>query len=396
MVLMIGPPLRENIITKSERIFERMQRPEESLIGQHVHHAFAPPDEARKKGWTDLDLEDDQIQSASLELKTGTSLWEVNHVFSSKQGYFTNDLKKYGKEIKLQDETILQKGKIYVIESFERIGLPENIKVSADAKSTTGRTGCLCQLLSEEGRYSSLPNGYGSLFNTKQHVYSFIEPHAFNIILKPLQTRFLQLRFRIEGTGYLNLEELKNSYGKEKGVNWYINNKKIPLEETLDENALKMTLSTKRFYKQKKTKIPLDLTQKEKYNQNDFFEEIQGNGEALMEPNTFYLFGTREYIEMGPYAGHLTRTDTFMESSLFSHFAGLFDPWFKGGITLEMWSPKPILLREGDYIGKVYIEESLGQVSEKAGYQGAYKNQDAPKLPKIFKSKELKENKKEG
>ena len=385
MVLKIGSELEEKFAAEID-LGSLLFPHREALIPAlgTVHHAFPSHFDAIDKKWTEPELNPDQIQPASIELRAGDKIWQVDYLFSSKQGNFEEDLSKYGKEINLdKPEVILKKGKIYVLRSYERLSLPRNIEASADAKSTTGRAGCLCQLLSK-GSYSNLPKGYGQLYG--EHVYSFIEPHAFNLILSPLQTRFFQLRFRINGTGYINTEKLKEVYGKERGINWFVNDKKMPLEDVIDENALKMTLSTKRVYKQKNTKIPLDLTQKEKYNSEDFFEEIKGNGEIMMKPNKLYLFGTKESIEMGPYAGHLTRTDKFIESSLFSHFAGLFDPWFKGGITLEMWSPKPTLLRDGDYIGKVYFEESTGFIPESIGYRGSYKNQDAPKLPKIFKN----------
>jgi len=395
MVLNVGSELKEKFakgidaFTSSLSISNYKPIPDFNrplIQNPSVHHAFPSHFDAIDKKWVEPELNPDQIQPASIELKAGDKIWQVDYLFSSKQGNFEEDLSKYGKEIEInpdKPEVVLKKGKIYVLRSYERLSLPRNIEASADAKSTTGRVGCLCQLLSK-GSYSNLPKGYGQVY--PEHVYSFIEPHAFNLILNPLKTRFFQLRFRINGTGYINTEKLKEVYGKERGINWFVNDKKMPLEDVIDENALKMTLSTKRIYKQKNTKIPLDLTKKEEYNPKDFFEEIKGNGEIMMKPNKLYLFGTKESIEMGPYAGHLTRTDKFIESSLFSHFAGLFDPWFKGGITLEMWSPKPTLLRDGDYIGKVYFEESEGLILPSSGYHGSYKNQDAPKLPKIFKN----------
>jgi dCTP deaminase len=109
-----------------------------------------------------------------------------------------------------------------------------------------------------------------------------------------------------------------------------------------------------------------------------------------MDANRFYLFGTRETVYMKDVCGRIEREDQEAGVGLFHHFAGFFDPYWGGGITLEMLTTmyKNRILTHGQSVGRVYFEDLsspvMRQYGEKAGSH--YKDQQAPRLAKFFKN----------
>ena len=79
-------------------------------------------------------------------------------------------------------------------------------------------------------------------------------------------------------------EEIEEAWKKEEAA-FFINQQKPLLKKVLRPGGLEMTFSTERAYKAKKTRRVIDLTKRNYYDPNDFFEEIEGNNIILLEPN---------------------------------------------------------------------------------------------------------------
>ena len=361
-----------------------------SLLGEE--HAFSPSSQFKRYDGlviTPAPLPD-QIQPASLELRVGNEYWETDKLFT---GFDREFLDKHSimhqDNLKDGDNILCRPSYIYVVKSYEKIKLPSNIEGITDTKSTVGRVGCMS--LATDKRFSHLRRGFSSNCGYPENVYFTVEPLAFPIILNVGKTKLFQIRLRDSGTSYIDKEELKKIYGTKKGVSLFYDSKKIPLnEDILSDNELNLTLDTKRvFFHKKYAAKPLDLTLQEHYNPEEFFDVIEDHNEIIMEPQTLYLFGTKERVKFGnQYCGFILRDDPYLGIGIRTHLAGFVDPGFNARLTLEYWSERRRVVKDGQYAGKMLIEKVEPEVdilygSEKLG--SSYQNQDAPTLAKIFK-----------
>jgi dCTP deaminase len=327
----------------------------------------------------DPEPEPDQIQPASIELRVGNELYVLNAGFTR---FSLLALHRYATDkINIPEKGyVCNPGYIYVVKSHEKVRLPEQYEGETDAKSTTGRVGCMCHAFSE--KFGVLEPGIPT--REPDHFYFVVEPFAFPITLIPQKTRLFQMRLRERDSSHLNRDQVKAHYGSDL-INVYQENKQIRLEKILEQDSLRLTLSTEKVYAHKRgASKPLDLTKRDFYKPEDYFEEIEGNEELFMEKDRLYLLGTKERVKLGNLCGRLSREATGLGVGLLSHFAGFFDPGFDGEITLEFWSFRPWRIQDGQYCGKVELEELCGEIENP--YKGTYQGQKAPRLPKIFKA----------
>lgn len=325
--------------------------------------------------------EDDQVQSSSIELKVGNELYVLNAGFTSFN--LLSLLRHCIHKVKIPEEGyVCNPGLVYVVKSHEKVRLPDHYEGETDAKSTTGRVGCMCHAFSERFGIleSTIPRG------EPDHFYFVVEPFAFPILLLPGKTRLFQMRLREKDSSHLNINQLKAYYGSE-WIGLYKEDKLINLERILEQDSLRMTLSTQKVYAHKReASKPLDLTKRGFYDPEEYFEEIKGNDDLFMEKDRLYLLGTNERVKLGNLCGRLSREATGLGVGLLSHFAGFFDPGFNGEVTLEFWSFRPWRIMNRQYCGRVELEELCGEIEHP--YKGTYQGQKAPRLPKIFKTQD--------
>lgn len=158
----------------------------------------------------------------------------------------------------------------------------------------------------------------------------------------------------------------------------------------MNEDSLALHASThkayvsRRFRKGELKNIkPIDVDEKN-LNWRDYFEEVEGNNEMILEPGRFYLLGTREYLRFGKVCGRIDRALTGPLAGVWVQFAGIIHAGFYGEITLECKTDRRTVIREGDLIGYVKVDELSGECKLDKLKQ-SYPDQRAPKLPKIFK-----------
>jgi dCTP deaminase len=327
----------------------------------------------------DPEPEPDQIQPASVELRVGNELYILNAGFTR---FNLLALHRYATEkVKIPESGyVCHPGYIYVVKSHEKVRLPEQYEGETDAKSTTGRVGCMCHAFSE--KFGVLEPGVPK--REPDHFYFMVEPFAFPITLIPQKTRLFQMRLRERDSSHLDRSKIKEHYGSDL-INVLQENKPVRLEKILEQDSLRLTLSTGKIYAHRRgASKPLDLTKQNFYSPDEYFEEIEGNEHLFMEKDRLYLLGTQERVKLGNLCGRLSREATGLGVGLLSHFAGFFDPGFDGEITLEFWSFRPWRILNGQYCGKVELEELCGEIENP--YKGTYQGQSAPKLPKIFKA----------
>jgi len=320
----------------------------------------------------------DQIQGATLELRAGHTIYESEYSLSN-----VEQVERYAKNLSLDREYILEPGKNYYIESFEKIRLLNKWEGLTHTKSTCGRVGLVCQALGE--KYAHIKGG-----GEPEHIMMHAQPLAFPILIRPTRTRLFQIKISDVGNNYLTPDEIKNIY--EEDISFLRDGKLLPMRDVQEKNGLKLTLNTKKAFVQKKGVEfePIDLTKKEYYDPHDYFEfvEYNKNGELLIKTETLNLCGTRERVEMGNVIGVLNREDRHTGLGVLTQLAGFVAPYFCGELTLEMWSSvHDRIVPHGYPAGKLFLEELSGEVENKYGSKTShYQNQESPRLAKVFKS----------
>ncbi len=149
--------------------------------------------------------------------------------------------------------------------------------------------------------------------------------------------------------------------------------------------GLAMTFSTHLALKAKpkrRTPGPINMDSRAEYDVKDYFEIIEGNDQIPLDLRAFYLFGTRKEISLGDVCGLLSREARETGTGLWGHFAGVFQPFWRGEITMECRSESPRVIREGDPAGYVKFDKIRGA---KRIVEGSYLDQRAPLAPKMFK-----------
>ena len=261
--------------------------------------------------------------------------------------------------------------KIYYLTSLEEINLPPNLEMTLDAKSTTGRIGAMCHPVE-------------SYFGFDKRTWFAVQPYAFPIRVTPEKDALVHALIRFARSNYVTLPELM-----EKGDGFMKltrGGQEVPPEERFGRIGAKMTYSTKKVFRARpfnECMEPIDLGARGEVDPEDYFELIEGNSSVVLDATKFYLFGTRETISLGNVLGRLDREAHDSGSGFWHHFAGYFNPGFKGSITLECWSSNNRVIEEGHPAGEVLFDELVGE--QDVFYAGSYQDQSAPELPKMFK-----------
>jgi dCTP deaminase len=353
---------------------------------------------------TVVNLDHDQVQPASIDLRLGDYAYPVRTSFlPGKDVKVLDKLKKLDGRfadfrIDLRNGAVLEKGLVYVIPLQEAISLKSEVAAFANPKSSTGRLDILTRLIADEATaFDEVKEGY------KGELYIEVAPRSFSVVVKT-GTRLNQLRFRrtrgegakpISSTEWkklLNEGQIVDSKDYEKSLE-----KKGVLPFTVD---LEGTGKDGDIigWRAKKHANRIDLERRD-YDPLDFWDPIifHKTLSMILEPDEFYILMTKEAIAVPPdYAAEMMPYDT-RAGEFRVHYAGFFDPGFgwdiktgKAGSSkgvLEVRSHEvPFLLEHGQTVGWLRYErmaarpELLYGQDINSNYQG-----QSLKLAKQFK-----------
>jgi len=138
------------------------------------------------------DIEESQIQPASLDLRLGARAYRVRASFLPGRGKTVEeqlDALKYD-EISIEHGAVLEKGCVYVVELLEHLNLPESISGLANPKSSTGRLDIFTRLIAD---HSDVFDSVHGKYEGK--IYAEISPCSFSIRVRK-GSRLNQMRFR--------------------------------------------------------------------------------------------------------------------------------------------------------------------------------------------------------
>ena len=162
--------------------------PKDGILPDHDIHAML----AAGAITHDTDLDKDQIQPASLDLRLGQTAYRIKASFLPGKGHTVADRldEVVLHKMALNNGAVLETGCIYLVELSEALALPRQVSAVTNPKSSTGRLDIFTRVITEHGTvFDQIPYGYAG------KLYLEVAPQSFPILVKP-GSRLSQIRFR--------------------------------------------------------------------------------------------------------------------------------------------------------------------------------------------------------
>ena len=309
-------------------------------------------------------LDGDQIQPASLDLRLGRDVYRIRASFLPRQARTVADmlsepgLQMYQMELSEQG-AVLETGCVYLVPLQESLNLPAGVSGRANPKSSTGRIDVFTRVVTDKGRaFDDVPDGYSG------PLYLEISPRIFSILARP-GDRLAQLRLR-------------------RGHSADITEKTVSIDLKAADNGPV-------GWRAKRHAGMIDLRKIGQHDREAFWEPIRPHGgRIVLNPEEFYILASQETVqvpagqaaEMAPIAPEL--------GEFRAHYAGFFDPGFgtnAGGsrAVLEVRSRDvPFILEHGQPVAKLIYEPMSGTPAALYGGTSSHYQGQGLKLSKHF------------
>jgi len=309
--------------------------------------------------WACKEIEAEQIQPASLDLRLGTEAYRLRASFlpGPDKGVMERVQELALHKIDLTDGAVLETGCVYLVPLVEALALSERTSAAANPKSSTGRLDVFTRVITDFGtEFDQVAPGY------KGHLYLEISPRTFPILVRP-GSRLAQIRFR-RGTPNFSDSELRRLHEESRLVDG---------EADID-GGLGLTVNLQPDketglvgYRAKRHAGLIDVDRRGQYDVLDYWDPLRVRpGEGLiLDPDEFYILASREAVHVP--ASHAAEMVPYnpLVGEFRVHYAGFFDPGFgakeAGGLgsraVLEVRSHDvPFILEHGQIIGRLVFE----------------------------------------
>ena len=335
------------------------------------------------------EIEEGQIQPASLDLRLGSVAWRIRASFlpgpNSTVKSRIDQLALH--QIDLTKGAVFEAGCVYIVPLLECVALPSRMSGVANPKSSTGRLDVFTRLITDNAKeFDRVESCY------EGPLYAEVSPRSFSILVRE-GTRLNQLRLRRGSPSFsdADLRKLQAEQGIVAGD-----------ADISDGIALTVDLRGAGWkeligYRAKRHAGLIDVDKPGVHDVADFWEPIKArnDGTMVLDPNEFYILASREAVSIPPeYAAEMVPYNPLV-GEFRVHYAGFFDPGFgysgAGGsgsrAVLEVRSHEvPFILSHGQIIGRLVFER-LTEPPERVYGQGIGSNYQAQglKLSKHFK-----------
>jgi dCTP deaminase len=278
-----------------------------------------------------VEIDPDQIQPASIDLRLGRRAWRVRASFLPGADAKVLDRVRQlddNPEIDLTRGAVFEKGIVYVVELFEHVKLTNGLVGVANPKSSTGRLDVLVRLITDRATaFDRVERKY------EGPLYLEVAPQAFSIVVRQ-GTRLNQLRFHkgqtevpLKREGGAGLEELYKGgqLVKPDGALLPLRGTLVPVTVDLRGDGVGSIVG----YKAKKTTNTIDVEKIGHYDPREFWDKISDiDGRLFLDKGDFYILATREDVGVPPtLAAEMVPYDT-ASGEFRVHYAGFFDPGF--------------------------------------------------------------------
>lgn len=337
----------------------------------------------------DSELDEDQIQPASIDLRLGDTAFRVRSSFLPGRHRTVDQCleQMVMHSVDLREGAVLEKSCVYIVPLQESLDLPDGLLAAGNPKSSTGRLDVFTRIITDQGvEFEQVPKSY------KGKLYAEIAPLTFSVLVRR-GSRLSQLRIR-SGTAQINDAEHLALQSKQGLVDAELQGHEIkngvPVSVDLagDENGLI-------GYRAKRHSGVVDIDKSAAQPFAEFWEPLYARKEQLiLDPGEFYILVSKEAVHVpADYAAEMVAYDTLV-GEFRVHYAGFFDPGFgapeAGGrgarAVLEVRSfDVPFLLEHGQNVGRLVYEKMLERPDRIYG-QGVPSNYQAQglKLSKHF------------
>lgn len=339
---------------------------------------------------SDVQIENRQVQPASLDLRLGKKAYRLLASFLPEQtdmtsrlnvlDFYQSDLVMY--EMDLTGGAILEKGHVYLVPLLERLDLPVHLHARSNPKSTTGRLDVFTRVVTDLNTgFDEIRAGY------RGPLYLEIVPRSFTIKVKTGQS-LNQIRL-IQGDATVSDTRLREQH-KAKPLVYHnvLSATAVAPRELRVDRGLFLRIDLKGVerdaravigYRAKKNSHVIDFAKVGHYSAPDFWEPIlrQRQDSLLLEPEEFYILASKERVRVPPgYAAEMVAYEAAC-GELRTHYAGFFDPGFGHGhrgeiagtqVVLEVRPHDvPFLIHDGQTFFKVVYDRMLGQPTQLYG-----------------------------
>jgi dCTP deaminase len=334
------------------------------------------------------DIEEGQIQPASIDLRLGAVAWRVRASFLPGPNATVQDKLSsvFMHEIDLSKGAVLETGCVYIVPLLEVADFSHRVSGTANPKSSTGRIDVFTRLITDRApAFDRVEPGYrGPLF-------AEISPRTFPVLVRK-GSKLNQLRIR-RGTPQFTDTQLRRLHAESPLVSG---------EADIDSGlALSIDLKGQGGgrigWRAKRHTGVIDVDKRDGLDAHDYWDSIEANasGNLVLDPDEFYILVSNEAVSIPPdYAAEMVPFNPLV-GEFRVHYAGFFDPGFgyeKGkppasrGV-LEVRSREvPFILEHGQIIGRLVFERLTDPPPDVYGQGiGSHYQRQGLKLSKHFK-----------
>jgi dCTP deaminase len=342
---------------------------------------------ARREILATEDIEEGQIQPASIDLRLGPVAWRVRASFLPGPNATVHDKlpSVFMHEIDLKNGAVLETGCVYIVPLLEVADFSARVSGTANPKSSTGRIDVFTRLITDRAvAFDRVEPGYrGPLF-------AEISPRTFPVLVRK-GSKLNQLRVR-RGTPQFTDTQLRRLHAESPLVSG---------EADID-NGLALSIDLKGDggrigWRAKRHTGVIDVDKRGALNPYEFWDAIEANeaGNLVLDPDEFYILVSQEAVAIPP--DHAAEMVPFnpLVGEFRVHYAGFFDPGFgyeagkppaARGV-LEVRSREvPFILEHGQVIGRLVFERLTDPPPEMYGEGlGSNYQRQGLKLSKHFR-----------
>jgi dCTP deaminase len=334
------------------------------------------------------EIEDAQIQPASLDLRLGAVAWRVRASFLPGQNATVRD--KLGPvamhEIDLTHGAVLETHCVYVVPLLESVEFSFRVSGIANPKSSTGRLDVFTRLITDRAQaFDRIEPGY------RGPLYAEISPRTFPVLVRK-GSRLNQLRVR-RGSPQFTDTQLRRLHEQQPLVDGEADiDSGLGLTVDLNGDGQRQV-----GWRARRHTGIIDIDKRDVLDPRDYWEPVHASRDSaiVLDPDEFYILASREAVSIPP--DHAAEMVPFnpLVGEFRVHYAGFFDPGFghetgagRGSrAVLEVRSREvPFILEHGQTIGRLVFERLTDPPPEVYGQGiGSHYQRQGLRLSKHFR-----------